>query len=123
MSLADEKYLALTTYKKDGTPKSLPVWIAELVDGRLGFTTQLDSWKVKRLRNDDRVLLQPSNANGVVKSGIEAMTGRGVVLTGADVASVQAKIKKKYGLMYHMIGLVNRVTGKSSNGAIAISLD
>lgn len=124
MTLADEKYVALTTYKKDGTPKSLPVWITELEDGRLGFTTGSGSWKVKRLRNDDRVLLQPSNSRGVIKEGSEATSGRGEVLSdAAEVAAVEARIKKKYGLAYRAIGLINRISGKSSDSAIAITLD
>ncbi|MEM9134131.1 MAG: PPOX class F420-dependent oxidoreductase [Actinomycetota bacterium] len=123
MTLADEKYVALTTYKKDGTPKSLPVWIAELDDGRLGFTTAVSSWKVKRLRNDDRVLLQPSNSRGVVKPGTDTTSGRGEVLSGPEVAAVEARIKKKYGIAYRVIGLINRISGKSSDGAIAITLD
>ena len=32
-SIADEKYVALTTYKKDGSTKTLPVWIADFGDG------------------------------------------------------------------------------------------
>lgn len=123
MSLADEKYLAFTTFKKDGTPKSLPVWVAQLDDGRLGFTTELSSWKIKRLRNDDRVTLQPSNGRGVIKEGTEAVTGRGEVLTGSDVAVVQGLIKKKYGFSYHLIGLMNRIARRTSDGAVAITLD
>ncbi len=123
MSLADEKYLAFTTFKKDGTPKSLPVWVAQLDDGRLGFTTELSSWKIKRLRNDDRVTLQPSNGRGVIKEGTEAVTGRGEVLTGSDVAVVRGLIKKKYGFSYHLIGLMNRIARRTSDGAVAITLD
>ncbi len=60
--IADEKYVALTTYKKDGSTKSLPVWIADFGGGQVGFTTSSSSYKVKRINNDSRVILQPSNS-------------------------------------------------------------
>ena len=43
------KYLSLTTYRRDGTPVSTPVWFVE-EDGRLFVTTAADSYKAKRLR-------------------------------------------------------------------------
>ncbi|WP_395159675.1 pyridoxamine 5'-phosphate oxidase family protein, partial [Ilumatobacter sp.] len=48
VAISDAKFVSLTTYKKDGTPKPLPVWIAALPDGRVGFTTSGESWKAKR---------------------------------------------------------------------------
>ena len=42
-SIADEKYVALTTYKKDGSTKTLPVWIADFGGGQVGFTTSSSS--------------------------------------------------------------------------------
>ena len=49
MSLADEKYLALTTFKRDGTPVTTAVWAAPLDDGKIGFWTSSASGKAKRL--------------------------------------------------------------------------
>ncbi|MEZ5249426.1 MAG: hypothetical protein R2713_09520 [Ilumatobacteraceae bacterium] len=40
-TLADEKYVVLTTTRKDGRSVPTPVWIAALPDGALGFTTEL----------------------------------------------------------------------------------
>ena len=39
-TIAEEAYVRLTTFTRDGTPKQSPVWIAALADGRLGFTTE-----------------------------------------------------------------------------------
>ena len=41
MSIANEEYVSLVTYKADGTPKALPVWIVDLGDNTVGFTTCL----------------------------------------------------------------------------------
>ena len=59
MGIADENYVALTTFRKNGERKNTPIWIADLGDGTIGFTTSKDSWKVKRIGNDPRVELQP----------------------------------------------------------------
>ncbi len=53
-SIAAEKYVSLTTFKKDGTPRPAPVWISDLGDGTMGFTTASSSWKVKRLSSCSR---------------------------------------------------------------------
>jgi len=59
MSIADEQYVSLVTYKADGTAKPLPVWIVDLGDNTVGFTTWGESWKAKRVRANSAVTLQP----------------------------------------------------------------
>jgi len=47
MSLIDEKYMLLKTFRRDGTPVSTPVWLADLGDSETGFWTSSASGKVK----------------------------------------------------------------------------
>jgi hypothetical protein len=100
--IAGEKYVSLTTYKKDGTPKALPVWIVRLDDRRAAFTTPSDSWKAKRIANDPRVVLQPSNSRGVVTDGSTPVIGTAEVVTGERFEQVRALVKAEYGVMYHL---------------------
>lgn len=128
MSIADERYVAFTTYKRNGEAKSLPVWIADLGDGTVGFTTASSSYKVKRLRNDSRVVLQPSDAKGNVRDGTEPVTGSGVVHEGAEFERVRDIVKKKYGIQYRAITLMGNVAkmvgrGSGTSAAIVITLD
>jgi PPOX class probable F420-dependent enzyme len=128
MSIADEKYVAFTTYRRNGEAKTLPVWIADLGDGTVGFTTASSSYKVKRLRNDSRVVLQPSDAKGNVRPGTEPVTGTGVVHQGADFERIKKILLKKYGIQYRGIafmGSIAKLIGKGSgtDAAIAITLD
>ena len=108
-TLAAEKYVVLTTTRKDGRTVPTPVWIAPLPGGGLGFTTELDSGKVKRIRNFPDVTLQPSSARGAVKEGTTPTPARATVLTGAEVDPVAAAIAGKYGFMVKLIGLAAAV--------------
>jgi hypothetical protein len=97
--LAQEKYISLTTFKRDGTPVSTPVWVAG-DDGRLLVWTAADSWKVKRLRRDGHVRVAPCSASGKVRG--EAIDAHAAILE--DVSRVRELEKRKYWLMYRLIG-------------------
>lgn len=126
--IVDEKYVSLTTYKRDGSAKSLPVWIVELGDDKVGFTTFSSSYKVKRLLNDPRVSLQPSNAKGDPTAGSEIVTGTAQVVDGAEFDAVRSLVKAKYGIQFHFvntIGKLSKLIGKASgtDRAVVIMLD
>lgn len=95
--IAHEKYVRLTTFTADGRRKEVPVWIAPLGDGTAGFTTEADSWKVKRIRNNAAVELTPSNMKGDVEQGAEAVPGTASIVEGVDLDRVAAAIRTKYG--------------------------
>ncbi|MEE9417438.1 MAG: PPOX class F420-dependent oxidoreductase [Acidimicrobiales bacterium] len=126
--IVDEKYVSLTSYKKDGSTKSLPVWIVDVGDSKVGFTTFSSSYKVKRLLNDARVTLQPCNSKGVPTAGSETHAGSAEVVSGAEFEAVRAKIKAKYGFQFHIvntIGKISKLIGKASgtDRAIVITFD
>jgi len=76
--------VSFTTFRRNGDPVPVAVWIAALPDGSFGFTTGGDSWKVKRLRNNPRIRVQASNLRGVVKTGAPVYEGTAVVLSVED---------------------------------------
>lgn len=126
--IASEKYVAFTTYKKDGTAKSLPVWIADLGDDKVGFTTSSSSYKVKRLANNSKVLLQPSDSKGAITAGSDEISGTAVAVTGAEFDRLSGAVKKKYGFQYSamaVIGKAAKLIGKGSgtDTAVVITLD
>ena len=49
-TLAREKQISLTTFKRDGTPVSTPVWTVSDDGRRLLVWSAADTWKVKRIR-------------------------------------------------------------------------
>jgi uncharacterized protein len=108
MTIGDEKYVASTTYRKSGTAVPTPTWIVALDGDRVGFWTSSASGKCKRLRNDPRIVLQPSDARGRVKAGSPSAEGTAELVTsGADFDAIQRGIRAKYGPMVPITRLFN----------------
>ena len=62
--LARERYVSLTTYRRDGSTASTPVWVVSDDGKRLLVWTGAETWKVKRIRHDPRVLVAPATMRG-----------------------------------------------------------
>ncbi|MEI6497271.1 MAG: PPOX class F420-dependent oxidoreductase [Actinomycetota bacterium] len=123
--IAKNKYVSITTRKRSGDTVSSAVWIAQLPDGRLGFTTGSDSGKVKRIRNFADVTLRPCDARGKVADGAIEVQAVASVLTGADVEPVKAAVKQKYGWQFTMVEVTGTLRGwfkKSTAADCAIVL-
>jgi PPOX class probable F420-dependent enzyme len=103
--LGDESFISLTTFKRDGTPVSTPVWVAG-DDGRLLVHSDADTWKVKRIRRDRHVRVAPCGATGKVRG--EALEGEATIL--ADTSLVDALETRKYGLMYRVFRLFGAIS-------------
>ena len=112
MSLSEEKYLLLTTFKRDGTPVSTPVWIVSLSDGKLGFWTSSGSGKAKRLRHTGRVTVQPCDARGRVRSGTSPTDATAALVSGAALEEIRPKVIDKYGgLQVNLSKIGNTIGG------------
>ena len=96
MAITDEKYVLLTTFRKNGDGVATPVWIVSLPGGTAGFTTEVDSGKVKRIRNNPSVTLQPCNLRGKVTADSAVVTATADVLLGADARPVIKAVRRKY---------------------------
>ena len=113
------KYVSFTTYKKDGNPVSLPVWVVPF-EGGYAFTTDHDAFKVKRVRRDSRATLAVCTFKGQVAPDATVYQGTAVILDGPDSKRVAALVRKKYSVMYLAIiaqSAVRRLFGKASHAA------
>jgi uncharacterized protein len=100
MAIGAEKFVATTTFRKSGTPVPTATWILPLDAGRVGFWTSSASGKYKRLRNNPRITLQPSDGRGKVKAGTAPVEGTvQLVTSGPDFDAVQSTVRAKYGVM------------------------
>ena len=111
MSLGDEKYLALTTFKRDGTPVTTAVWAAPIDDGKIGFWTSSGSGKAKRLAHTSKVIVQPSDARGRVKPGTSPTEATAVLVTGPQLEGIRTGIRAKYGFICSITKFLAKVGG------------
>lgn len=111
MALSDEKYIRVTTFKKDGTEVSTPTWVVALEGGNIGFYTSSASGKVKRLRNDPNVVVQPCDSRGRAKPDALPLEGTAVVVTGPERDAIYDKVVDKYGFMTKVTHLLAKVGG------------
>jgi uncharacterized protein len=108
---ADEKYVLMTTYRRDGRPVSTPVWWADLGDGSFGFWTSSVSGKAKRLAHTGRVTVQPCNARGVVKPGSTPVEATARIVSGAELETIRRQVVAKYGFQTRFSKLGAQVIG------------
>lgn len=54
--IGSSKCIALTTFKRDGSRISTPIWF-NVMDGKIYVTTETGAWKVKRIANNPNVEL------------------------------------------------------------------
>ena len=96
MAITDEKYVLLTTFRKSGVGVATPIWIVPLADGTAGFTTEVDSGKVKRIRNNPSVTVQPCNLRGKVSENSAIVSATAEILLGADTRETSKAVRRKY---------------------------
>ena len=106
--VSNARYVLLTTFTKDGRPKSTPIWVAP--DGnRLLVITEADSWKVKRIRNTPRVTLAVCDLRGTPKS--EAVEATAAILDNSETENVYRAIGKRYGIIGKLFNLFSKLRG------------
>jgi uncharacterized protein len=111
VALGDEKYILLTTFRRDGTPVATPVWVVKLDGEELGFWTSSGSGKAKRLAHTARVTVQPCDARGRVKQGTAAVDATARVVTGSEFEAIRERVLAKYGAMTKLTKALGTVAG------------
>ena len=112
MALAAQKFVSLTTYKKNGDAVATPMWVGRDGD-HLFVWTPADSAKIKRVRNDPRVTLVPCGRFGKPNNDAEPVAGTAEVITEpATVRRLAEVIRHKYGLEYRVVTLIERLAAR-----------
>jgi len=102
LTLGDENFVSLTTFRKSGAAVSTPVWIAREGDSLI-VTTPEDSGKVKRLRNSGRVQLSPSTRMGKVADDAPRYDAVAEIISdSAAVTAMGETFLAKYRLEYRI---------------------
>lgn len=111
MALSEEKYMLLTTFRRDGTPVKTPVWVVALDGGSVGFWTSSGSGKAKRLAHNERVTVQACDARGRLRPGSEALEATARVVRGAELETIRQRVVAKYGFTTKITKALQGVIG------------
>ena len=116
---ADQKYLNLESYRRDGQGVRTPLWFVE-DNGALYFYTVAHSYKVKRIRNNPRVRVAPCDARGKIKGEwVDAAARR---LDETESRRANDLLNRKYGWAKRVLNFLAKIRGHE-RAAFAIQLD
>jgi PPOX class probable F420-dependent enzyme len=123
--LDDAHYVSFVSYKKNGSPVATPVWIVPF-DGGYAFTTHVEAYKIRRIRNDARVTLSICDRRGKVPADAKVYLGSAVILDSDEAKKVEHLINKKYWIGTKLLNVfyaMKKIVGKNtSEGDAAIKV-
>jgi PPOX class probable F420-dependent enzyme len=114
--LGSEKYVLLTTFRRDGRPVPTPLWVVPDGTG-VAFWTPVDAGKLKRIRNNGRVTVAACDARGNVRG--EAIEAQARIGDPADRVRVVERLGRKYGLIGRLTLWGSRLR-RGADGTVAI---
>jgi uncharacterized protein len=121
-ALGAEKFVSLTTFKKDGGAVASPMWIGQDGD-HLFFWTPVDSWKAKRAKNNPRVTLVPCSRGGNVREGATAVEGVAeVIAEPATVERLAGVIRRKYGIEFVIVTFIERILARGKKPRLILRI-
>ncbi|HET9516628.1 MAG TPA: PPOX class F420-dependent oxidoreductase [Actinoplanes sp.] len=117
--LGAEKYVLLTTFRKDGRAVPTPVWVVPDGDG-FAVWTPTESGKVKRIRNSGRVTVAACDMRGrPTGEAIEAVARVG---DAADTARIRRTLGRKYGVPARLMVWGSKIRrGEAGTVAVLVS--
>ena len=120
--LAAERYVVLTTFRRDGRAVPTPIWVAGL-DGELVLWSVREAGKVKRIRNGGRVEVQACDVRGQKTHGAK-VAGQARLLDAAETEQVRRAIARKYGIVGRVTMFFSKLRGPEDRTVgIAVTVD
>jgi PPOX class probable F420-dependent enzyme len=102
--IGSAKCISLTTFKRDGSRVSTPIWF-NVIDGKIFVTTETGAWKAKRVANNPNVEFAVCTQRGRVTGQTFGGTAR--VLPPIELPAVVAAKKRRY-LAFRLIHLFKK---------------
>lgn len=108
-----QKTIALTTYRKDGTPVNTAVSIA--VDGDRAYVRSFErAWKTRRMARNPEVTIAPSDARGTATGPAIRATARR--LSGAEYVHASQALGRKYPFLQGFFVPLSHRLGRAKTG-------
>lgn len=111
-SLLSHQYMNLITYRKSGETIATPVWFVH-DQQRLYVMTGRNAGKVKRIRNNPSIMLEPCDQRGNTLG--DRMTAQARILDPVDHARVNQLLNQKYGVMKRVFDVMAIFNGGTKN--------
>ncbi|HKQ76569.1 MAG TPA: PPOX class F420-dependent oxidoreductase [Blastocatellia bacterium] len=105
---ANQKYLNLESYRRNGQEVRTPLWFVE-DGGALYFYTVAHSYKVKRIGANPRVRVAPCDMRGALKGEWVDATARR--LDEAEARRANELLNRKYGLAKRILNFLAKIRG------------
>ncbi|NBU63146.1 MAG: PPOX class F420-dependent oxidoreductase [Chloroflexia bacterium] len=113
--LQSQQFMNLITYRKSGIEVRTPVWFAQDGDN-LYVMTGKDAGKIKRIRNNPSIVVEPSDRTGNPLGPTQQ--GYAHVISDPAIESRAIKLlNQKYGFMKRMFDLMALFSGGLKNRA------
>jgi PPOX class probable F420-dependent enzyme len=93
--IASSKQISLTTYRKNGTPVSTPVWHVPEGDSLTTVSTA-DAGKIKRIRNNSRVEVTACDIRGRIRPGAQPAQGIATLLPQSETEKARRLMESRY---------------------------
>ena len=107
-SFSNEPYFNLKTKKRDGRQVPTPVWFVLRSDGTYIVLANINSGKVKRIRNFPETRAALCNWRAAVYGPWVALTA--ILVEQSD--DFLKLFRSKYGLQFHIFEWASRISGK-----------
>jgi PPOX class probable F420-dependent enzyme len=114
--LAQNSYINLETFKRDGSGAKTPVWCAPLGNQMVIFS-EGDAFKVKRLRRNPEVRVAACDVVGKPRG--DWYSGRGEIMESKELEDrAYVALRKKYGWQMRTLDFFSGLAGKINTRAV-----
>lgn len=116
--LSKFKYITIETFRKNGAGVRTPIWFI-IYQGLIYFRTDVNSGKVKRIRNNPHVRIAGCDIRGNLKGNW--FDGKVKFADSTESSITYSMIDKKYGFITTLIRIFNKIR-RTNPVVIAISI-
>jgi hypothetical protein len=116
--LSKFKYITIETFRKNGAGVRTPIWFI-IYQVLIYFRTDVNSGKIKRIRNNPHVRIAPCDIRGNLKGNW--FDGKVKFADSTESSITYSMIDKKYGFITTLIRIFNKIR-RTNPVVIAISI-
>jgi PPOX class probable F420-dependent enzyme len=102
----NQKYINLETYRRNGQAVRTTVWFV-MDAGTIYIRTDMNSGKIKRIKNNPNIRITPSGARGQLKG--KWIEGKIKMAGSLELEHANQLLEQKYGIQGKIIRIFNKI--------------